>query len=153
MDREVTIRLAQSRDFIAENFTSGVSLAEVADVAYMSPFHFHRLFTERYGMTPQEFKTQQRFERAKQMLIETHHSVSEIAFELGYESPATFSTQFRRRFGMNPSEFRFHACRAFALGRIWTHKFIPHCFAGAGLRPSIGGKLARSTKRRPTGSR
>lgn len=128
MDRDVCLRLASSRDFIAENFSAGVSLSEVADIAYMSPFHFHRLFTERYGMTPQEFKTQQRLDKAKQMLLEDSLSISEIAFHLGYESPASFSTLFRRRFGMNPSEFRFQACRAFALGKIWGPRFIPHCF-------------------------
>ncbi|MBS1700845.1 MAG: helix-turn-helix transcriptional regulator [Armatimonadetes bacterium] len=128
MDREVIHRLAISRDFLADNCAGGVSLGEVAEVATMSPFHFHRLFSQRYGMTPQEFKTQLRLDRAKELLLANTLSISEIAFELGYESPATFSTLFRKRFGLNPTEFRFRACRAYALGRIWGHRFIPHCF-------------------------
>ncbi len=126
----MAVRLSESRDYLAEHFMSRLSLAEVADVALLSQFHFHRLFTARYGMTPQKFKTQQRFERAKKLLIEGNHSVTEIAFELGYESPTTFTTLFKKRFGMSPSEFRFHACRAYALGKIWGPKYVPHCFAG-----------------------
>ena len=128
MHRELAVRLSESRDFLAEHFTSDVSLADAAGVACISSYHFHRVFSARYGMTPHEFKSQQRFDTAKKMLIEDGLAISEIAFLLGYESAATFSTLFRRRFGMNPSEFRVEATRSYALGRIWAHKFIPHCF-------------------------
>ena len=128
MHRELAVRLSDSRDFIAEHFDSDVSLADAASVACISSYHFHRIFTARYGMTPHQFKSQQRFERAKKLLIEGRYSISEIAYLLGYESPATFSTLFRRRFGMNPSEFRDQASRSFALGKIWGPRFIPHCF-------------------------
>jgi AraC-like DNA-binding protein len=128
MHRDLAIRLSDSRDFIAENFATDVSLADAADIACISVYHYHRLFAARFGMTPHQFKSQQRFDRAKKLLIESDYSVSEIAFLLGYESPASFSTLFRRRFGMNPSEFREVASRSFALGKIWSYKFIPHCF-------------------------
>ena len=128
MHQELAIRLSDSRDFIAENFASDVSLADAANVACISSYHFHRVFTARYGMTPHEFKSQQRFETAKKLLIADNLSISEIAFSLGYESPATFSTLFRRRYGMNPTNFRRRASRSFAMGQIWAHKFIPHCF-------------------------
>lgn len=128
MHRELVARLTNSRDFIAENFSKDVSLEDAAEVACISSFHFHRLFSNRFGMTPHEFKSQQRFDRAKKLLLEGNLSVSEIAFQLGYESPASFSTLFRRRFGMNPTEFRLQASRSFALGRIWGPRFIPHCF-------------------------
>ena len=128
MHRELAARLSDSRDFIAENFSTDVSLEDAADIACISSFHFHRLFVNRFGMTPHEFKSQQRFDRAKQELLNSDLPISEIAFQLGYESPASFSTLFRRRFGMNPTEFRLQASRSFALGRIWGHRFIPHCF-------------------------
>ena len=128
MHRELAIRLSDSRDFIAERFDTDVSVADAADIACISVYHYHRLFAARYGMTPHQFKSQQRFDQAKKLLIESEYSVSEIAFLLGYESPASFSTLFRRRFAMNPTEFRENAVHSYALGKIWAHKFIPHCF-------------------------
>lgn len=133
MHRELAKRLSDSRDFIAENYREGATLDDAACVACISSFHYHRLFVNRYGMTPHEFKSQLRFDQAKQQLLKTDLPVTEIAFNLGYESPASFSTLFRRRFGMNPTEFREQANRSFALGRIWGHRFIPHCFVFANI--------------------
>lgn len=128
MHRELAARLSDSRDFIAENFTADVSLADAADIACLSVYHYHRIFAARYGMTPHQFRSQQRFEEAKRLLLNSDCAISEIAFHLGYESPASFSTLFRRRVGLNPTEFREQGVRSFALGKIWSHKFIPHCF-------------------------
>lgn len=131
LDRDIFVRLRRSRDFIAESFGERLRLEDAAREAYLSPFHFHRLFARTFGETPQEFLTRERIEKAKFWLRTTDRSVTEICFEVGYSSLGTFSAKFHRVVGCSPSEYRMRAVRFFHLGRPWTPHFVPMCFMGA----------------------
>lgn len=118
------IILRQSRDWIAANCGRRITLAEAANLAGFSPFHFQRLFTRAFGETPHEFLTRIRLEKAKSILRTGIDPVTEICLDLGYESLGSFSTLFRREVGMPPSEFR----RVFSMPGLWELKATPACF-------------------------
>lgn len=82
------------------------SLDELADMAFMSRFHFNRVFASIAGIPPGEFMTALRFERAKDLLLTTELSVTEVCFEVGYGSLGTFSARFAQLVGVGPAEFR-----------------------------------------------
>jgi AraC-like DNA-binding protein len=82
------------------------SLDELADLAFMSRFHFNRVFASIAGIPPGEFMTALRFERAKELLLTTDLSVTEVCFEVGYGSLGTFSARFAQLVGVSPAEFR-----------------------------------------------
>jgi AraC-like DNA-binding protein len=48
---------------------------------------------------------------AKNLLISTDKTISEIGFELGYNEKAYFTTVFKKKSGMTPSEFRDSMCK------------------------------------------
>jgi len=72
----------------------------------MSPAHFTRKFKELVGVSPQDFITKSKLERAQQLLFYTDKSISEIAIEVGYNDPNYFSRIFKKTFQMTPKEYR-----------------------------------------------
>jgi len=83
-----------------------LSLDEMAEAAGLSPFYFARIFRSVAGIPPGEFQAAIRFERAKELLLTTTASVTDICFEVGYDSLGTFSSRFKRLVGVGPAEFR-----------------------------------------------
>ncbi|MGC4105305.1 MAG: helix-turn-helix transcriptional regulator [Thermomicrobiales bacterium] len=82
------------------------TLDQFADIASFSPFHFARLFRQVIGIPPGEFHTALRYERAKELLITTDLSITDVCFEVGYDSLGTFSTRFKQLVGIGPATFR-----------------------------------------------
>jgi len=71
------------------------SLQDLADIAAISRFHFHRVYRALTGETPSGTIRRLRLARAAAMLKETAKPVTEIAFDVGYESSQSFSKAFR----------------------------------------------------------
>ncbi|MFN8373112.1 MAG: helix-turn-helix transcriptional regulator [Anaerolineae bacterium] len=103
---ELYRRLQCARDYAAALFDTPVTLAQLADVACLSPNHLLRTFKQLFGQTPHQFITDKRLEEAQRLLLTTDTSITEICFAVGFESLGTFSWLFRRRFGFSPKEFR-----------------------------------------------
>jgi AraC family transcriptional regulator len=83
-----------------------LTLDDLAETAGLSPFHFARIFRAVSGVPPVEFQTSLRFARAKEMLLTTPASVTEVCFEVGYGSLGTFSRRFKQMVGVTPNVFR-----------------------------------------------
>lgn len=119
--------LHHARDLIAAKFDRPISLEEAAREACLSPFHFHRLFSERFGLTPHHFLTERRIDEAKRLLTHSEMSVSEICFEVGYLSLGSFSSLFHKTVGCTPTDYRIGAAHFYRLHRVWSHRFVPTC--------------------------
>lgn len=94
---------------IRENSGSLPSIKELADQAGYTADHFARLFESVVGQSPQAYAVQVRINRARQLLLSTDLSVSEIADALGYQDVFFFSRQFKQKVGVPPSRYRRHA--------------------------------------------
>lgn len=86
--------------------TEPLKLEDLAEIAGLSPFYFNRIFKSVIGIPPGEFATSLRFERAKNLLLTTPASVTEICMEVGYGSLGTFSSRFKHMVGVTPATFR-----------------------------------------------
>ena len=86
--------------------TELLRLEDYAEIGGLSPFYFNRIFKSVIGIPPGEFAASLRFERAKQMLLTTPASVTEICYEVGYGSLGTFSSRFKHMVGVTPATFR-----------------------------------------------
>ncbi len=124
-DSEFTQRLLAARRAIQEE---GLSVAEAAHVACISPYHFHREFTKLFRETPHECLSRARFDRSREMLVRTESLVGEIVLEVGYQSLGSFSSAFARAMGLPPNEFRSAARQYETRSGVQTHRFVPHCF-------------------------
>lgn len=94
--------IVQMRRQLAE----GLALAEMAEIARLSPFHFLRVFRAMTGLTPRDFLAALRLQEAKRLLLTTGLSVTDVCFEVGYTSLGTFTTRFTRLVGVTPGQFR-----------------------------------------------
>jgi AraC-like DNA-binding protein len=122
------VRLCRARDFLASHYTRRLTLAEAANIACLSPCHFHRLFSNAFGETPHDFLTRRRIEEARHRLILENEPVTEICFSLGYESVGTFSSRFRKMVGHSPAQYRRAVRSFFPLPSLWRVQAIPYCF-------------------------
>jgi AraC family transcriptional regulator len=93
-------------DYIDTYLEQNIKLADLARLLDMSSFHFSRLFKRSIGITPHQYLSQQRVERAKQLLKKTDRLITDIALECGFSSHSHLSKQFRQSTGMTPKAYR-----------------------------------------------
>ncbi len=102
---EVYRRLLRGRDYLLSSLHEPIQLKDMAEVACLSPFHFHRGFKRAFGETPHRYLTRHRLERAVRLLRRAELSVTEICLATGFESLTSFTDLFRRYYGVPPSKF------------------------------------------------
>ncbi|MEO8609665.1 MAG: AraC family transcriptional regulator [Chloroflexota bacterium] len=103
---ELYRRLYRARDYIHASLHCPLTIADMAAVACLSPYHFLRAFKQVFNQTPHHYLTQKRLERARFLLTHTDHPVTDICFQVGFESLGSFSTLFRRYSGCSPRDYR-----------------------------------------------
>jgi AraC-like DNA-binding protein len=128
VDDELFRRLCRSRDYLAARLDRPHRLADAARQAYLSPYHYHRLFTRAFGETPHEFLTRLRMDEAKRLLTREQLPVTEVCLAVGYGSLGSFSSLFRNMVGYSPSEFQKSLRKIFPAPKVAPHRFVPNCF-------------------------
>ena len=104
---ELYRRVSRGRDFIHAHAFSRISLKEVAQASFLSPYHFHRAFRRAFGISPHEYVTRLRIDRATQLLLTVRElSIMNVAENVGFESATSFANLFRRHKGISPSAIR-----------------------------------------------
>jgi AraC family transcriptional regulator len=91
--------------YIDEHLGEHISLATLAQLARLSPYHFCRAFKQSLGVPPHQYHTRLRIERAK-LLLEKHPiSVTEIGITLGFSDTSSFTAAFRKATGLTPTGY------------------------------------------------
>jgi len=124
-----------------ERMCEPLSLREMSRIAYISPFHFNRVFHQITGLPPTKFVGAMRLDAAKRLLLTTPLSVTEVCYEVGYNSLGTFTTRFAKLVGLGPREFRRLAERITpaALSALCDrHVGLARAFARS---PAVGGTV------------
>jgi len=100
---ELYRRIQRAYVYIQDAYNEELCLEKIARVACMSPHHFHRVFSQVYGITPLRALADRRMQMAHKLLETTDTPVSAICRAVGYHSAPTFSNLFRAKFGVPPS--------------------------------------------------
>lgn len=108
IERVVDLRRRIHRvvDFIDENLDAELSLEHLAEIACISPYHFHRLYSRTVGHSPADTVRRLRLIRATNQIRLDGLSVTQAALTAGYGSPQAFARAYRREFGHSPTEMR-----------------------------------------------
>jgi AraC family transcriptional regulator len=101
--KEVLHRLLLAKEFMDSNYLEIAEIREIADHCNMSEYHFFRRFKEVYKKTPYQYITEQKMQKARQLLSEKKHTVSEVALLCSFPDVFTFSKSFKKFFGIPPS--------------------------------------------------
>ncbi|MEO8414199.1 MAG: AraC family transcriptional regulator [Ginsengibacter sp.] len=121
-------RVVTAKMYIDNNFHESLDLDQISRQAFLSRFHFHRLFTRIYRKTPHQHLTNMRIQRAKALLEKEGISITQVCNTVGFESPGSFSTLFRKQNGYAPQYYRNIAYLKKKLAKEQLKRFIPHCF-------------------------
>ena len=124
---EVLVQLRRARDHADRHFAEPLDLEQLAAVATISRWHFHRLFAATYGRTPAAYLSERRVERAQDLLRATNLTVTEVCHAVGFSSLGSFSSRFREIVGESPRDFqrryadgapRIPGCHVFMAGLV-----------------------------------
>jgi AraC-like DNA-binding protein len=99
-------RIEKSFEHLNKNFDKQITLAEVARLAGMTEVSFSRFFKQRSGKTFIDSLNDIRLGHASRMLIDTTHSISEIAYSCGFNNISNFNRIFKKKKGCTPKEFK-----------------------------------------------
>jgi AraC family transcriptional regulator len=99
-------RIRRAIELMHAHLNRDLPLEEIAAAAFLSPFHFARLFKKLTGASPHAYLATLRVARAQALLAETDLSVSEVSARVGYSSPSHFTKAFRQATGLAPRAYR-----------------------------------------------
>lgn len=92
--------------YIQSHLDNDLSLEQIARLADLSPYHFHRLFHSLVGETLKQYTQRLRLEQAAYHLKIQDASILDIALNAGFNNHETFTRAFKRWFGVSPKQFR-----------------------------------------------
>ncbi len=105
-DRAKTSQVAPAMAFIEENYREPIALADIAKAAHLSVSRLAHVFKEQMSMTLIDYLTHTRIDKAKELLLSTNKSCTQICFEVGYNNQSYFTRTFKDIAGITPRQFR-----------------------------------------------
>ena len=106
-------RVLKVKNYINQHYQDEIRLAEVANLAGMSPSAFSRFFKLHTGRNLSDYIIDMRLGYASRMLVDSTHSIAEIGYGCGFNNLSNFNRIFKKKKGCSPSEFRenYHKTR------------------------------------------
>jgi len=98
--------LRRAQGYIPGHYRDPVGLDEIARTMHVSTFYFCKMFKKATGLTFTDYLGRVRVEKAKNLLLNPHLRVSEIAYTVGFQSLTHFNRVFRKLTGESPTDFR-----------------------------------------------
>ena len=89
--------------YIEDNLTEELDIADISAKAYVSPFYFQKIFSILCGYTVGEYIRNRRLALAAEELSKSDTKVIDVAIKYGYESPDSFTRAFTKFHGISPS--------------------------------------------------
>ncbi|MEG3920007.1 AraC family transcriptional regulator [Microcoleus sp. POL10_C6] len=93
-------------NYITDYLNRDLHIAELANLVQISPYYFSRLFKQSIGVTPHQYVTQCRIEKAKQLLKRQDLSITYISEQVGFHDQSHFSKTFCKIVGLTPNKYR-----------------------------------------------
>ena len=99
-------RITRALRHLAAHIDAQHTIADLARLANLSPYHFLRTFKAVTGVTPHQWLLRARLRGAAQRLADTREPVTGIALDAGFEDLSNFIRSFRAEFGLSPQRYR-----------------------------------------------
>lgn len=94
------------QEFLHENFTRKMTVAELATIAGLSPYYFIRAFAKKFGQPPHQYVLALRLSFAEKLLGDNNLTIAEVAYLSGFSSQSHLTAVMRRHRHITPTEIR-----------------------------------------------
>ncbi len=98
--------LAKCVEIMMANIETPIQIEQISQYASIATWQINRLFKRYLHTSPAKYYLSLRLEHAKNLLINSHDKVSDIALACGFENHETFSRVYKKYYGLNPSKDR-----------------------------------------------
>jgi AraC family transcriptional regulator len=105
-------RLDRMVDFIYDHLDEEVTVERLAEVACLSPYHWHRIYTALRGETIAATVKRLRLQRAAERLANSDAPIKDIARRAGYSALESFGRAFKKAYQKSPADYRAHGSHA-----------------------------------------
>ena len=92
--------------YIHQNYDQKITLESIAQIVYLSPAYFSRIFKKEMGITFNAFVNNIRIEKSKSLLKDNKLKMLDIALMVGFESQSYFTKVFKKTTGISPLKYR-----------------------------------------------
>ncbi len=99
-------RVQKVKQYINDNYSMPLKLADLAGIVGMTPVAFSRFFRQRTGRTLSDYIVDIRLGYAARMLVDSSKNISEICYECGFNNLSNFNRTFKAKRGFTPRDFR-----------------------------------------------
>lgn len=130
--------IARALDLVEDHLQEPIGVADMADAAGYSLWHFCRTFGQAAHITPYDYLMRRRLAEAARALRQSPDKIIDIALDFQFNNPETFSRAFKRVFGLPPSQWREEGCldRQRIMPRL-TPAHLRHLAKGPYLKPQL----------------
>ncbi len=97
--------IKKAQFFIEENYSQGITLADIASYVNMSKIYFHNLFIAATGLSTHRYILEKRLAKVKSLLMTNEKSIAEIALECGFSSQSYLNYIFKKECGLTPRAY------------------------------------------------
>lgn len=98
--------IKKSIEYIENNLNKKIELQEIANKAFLSKYHFHRIFHATIGESVAEYVRRRRLIEAANELLNTENKIIDIALNYQFSTQESFTKAFKKFYGIPPKEFR-----------------------------------------------
>ncbi|MFK0525496.1 helix-turn-helix domain-containing protein [Paenibacillus illinoisensis] len=93
------------KTYVREHISGDLTLDHVAEQVFISPKYLSKIFKEETGMAYSEYVTNQRMERARELIAQQEFTIEQVASTVGYRTSAYFIKKFKEIHGCTPKNF------------------------------------------------
>ncbi len=91
--------------YLDEHFAENVTLERLAEIAYLSPYHLNRIFSQTVGLPPHKYKIQRQVKQARSLLLQGM-PLKQVAAETGFADQSHLTRQFKRLMQVTPGQYQ-----------------------------------------------
>lgn len=105
-ENAISVHIRNAIDYIYEHLHEPLTMEQLAMIEKLHPSYFSKLFVKETGVTTKIFILNAKIATAKNMLIYSRHTLSNISLSLGFSSQSAFTAAFKKVTGTTPGDFR-----------------------------------------------
>jgi AraC-like DNA-binding protein len=103
--KEQIMAVQNMQEYIESKLEEEITMADLANASFFSPWHSYRLFRQYTGLSPAEYIRRLRLSKSAMRLKKENCRVTDVAYDLGFNSVDGYQRAFRKEFGTNPGEY------------------------------------------------